>query len=69
MEELVALIVIPVVGFVARSAAKKGIAVLKAKDVKIPSWLAEHAPSLVGGVASVGAGGAIHSGPLGDNQP
>jgi hypothetical protein len=54
MEELAALLVVPVVGFVAKAAAKKGIELLKKKGVQVPPWVELIAPPVIGGVAGVG---------------
>ncbi|MDR7274419.1 hypothetical protein [Catenuloplanes atrovinosus] len=55
MEDLIAMVVAPVVGFATRAAVKKGIAVLKARGVAVQPWVETIAPSIAGGLASLGA--------------
>lgn len=58
MEQLIMIVVVPVVGIAANRTAKWGIAALKAKGVKVPTWVERVAPEVIGTVAGLGAGGA-----------
>jgi hypothetical protein len=60
VDELIVVVLAPAVGYVARLAAKKAIATLKAKGVEIPPWVETVAPPFAGGIASVGGLGTIH---------
>lgn len=59
MEQLIGMVVVSVVGIAANRTAKWGIAALKTKGVKVPTWVERVAPEMIGTVAvGLGAGGA-----------
>jgi len=56
-EELIVLLVVPAVGYVTRKVTQKGVAALRARGVKVPTWIERGAPAMISTVA--GAGTAV----------
>lgn len=58
MEQFIVVVVGSVVGITVNKTAKWGIAALKAKGVKVPTWVERVGPGVLGTVAGLGVDGA-----------